>query len=187
MDLEATKEFTSCGLEHPDESKRHGVVALHGRFKNELGENCHLMPVVLVTDSGLMPTKWMQRVLDWHGKLGVTRGPVFRNNNGMRARQTQFSFSIWSRLVKVSEEQPSLFPDKKVDILADCSTRRSFRRGAATRAEILELSDTVTNLNNRWRSVEQAKGKRIHHSSMRSYHSGIRLMLASLLKFSQAM
>ena len=187
MDLEATKEFTSCGLDHPDESKRHGVIALHGRFKNELGENCHLMPVVRVTNLGLEPTKWMQRMFDWYGEMGVTRGPVYRKSHGMRARQTQFSFSIWSRLVKVSEEQPSLFPDKRVDILADYSTRRSFRRGATTRAEILELSETVTNLNNRWRSVEKAKGKRIHHSSMRSYYSGIRLMLTSLLKFSQAM
>jgi hypothetical protein len=187
MDLEATKEFTSCGLAHPDESKRHGVIALHGRFKNELGENCHLMPVVQITNSGLMPTKWMNRMMEWYGEMGVTRGPVFRSNNGMRARQTQFSFSIWSRLVKVSEEQPTLFPDKRVNILSDYSTRRSFRRGATTRAEILELSETVTNLNNRWRSVEKAQGKRIHHSSMRSYYSGIRLMLVSLLKFSQAM
>jgi hypothetical protein len=160
-DLEATKEFTSCGLDHPDESKRHGVIASHGRFKNELGENFHLMPVVRVTNSGSMPAKWMQRVLDWHGEMGVTRGPVIQNNNGVGARQTQLSFSVWSRLVKVSEEQPSLFPDKRVDILADHSTRRSLGRGAATWAEILELSDAVTNLDNRWRSVEQAKGKNL--------------------------
>ena len=187
MDLEATKEFTACGLEHPDAKKRHGVIALHGRFKNELGENCHLMPVVPVTDSGLMPTKWMERMFDWYADRGVTRGPVFRKDDGMRARQTQFSFSIWNRLVQVSREQPALFPDKRVNILMDFSTRRSFRRGATTRAEILELSTMVTDLNNRWRSVEKAQGKRIHHSSMRSYYSGIRLMLVSLLKFSQAM
>jgi hypothetical protein len=41
----------------------------------------------------------------------------------MRARQNQFSFSILSRLVRVSEEQPDLFPDKNVDILTDYSTR----------------------------------------------------------------
>jgi hypothetical protein len=72
MDLEATKEFTNCGLNHPDKFERHGVIALHGRFKNELGENCHLMPVVQVTNSGLMPAKWMQRVSGWCGKMGAT-------------------------------------------------------------------------------------------------------------------
>jgi hypothetical protein len=187
MDLESTREFTMSGLEHPDVAKRHGVIALHGRFKNELGEKCHLMPIVPVTNSGLTPVKWIQRMLEWYAETGVTRGPVFRKADGTRARQTQFSFSIWSRLVKVSEEQPVLFPDNRVNILLDFSTRRSFRRGATTRAEILELPETVTNLNNRWRSVEKAQGRKINHSSMRSYYSGIRLMLESLLKFSQAM
>ena len=78
MGLDATKEFTSCGLDYPDESKHHGMIALRRRFKNELGENCHLMPVVRVTNSSLMPTKWMQHMFDWYGEMGVTtRGPVF--------------------------------------------------------------------------------------------------------------
>ena len=38
MDLEAMQEFTSCGLDHPDESEHHGVTGLHGRFENKLGE-----------------------------------------------------------------------------------------------------------------------------------------------------
>jgi hypothetical protein len=46
MDLEATREFTMSGLEHTKEEKKHVVIALHGRFKNELGERFHLMPVV---------------------------------------------------------------------------------------------------------------------------------------------
>jgi hypothetical protein len=187
MDFESTKEFTMSGLEHPEDAKKHAVIALHGRFKNELGERCHLMPVVSVTSSGLMPTKWIKRMIDWYDQTGVTRGPVFRNGSGMRARQSQFVYSIFSRLVRVSEERPSLFPDKRVDILTDYSTRRSFRRGATSRAEILGLSETITNLNNSWRSVEKAKGRRLNHSSMRSYYSGIRLMLVTLLEFSKAM
>jgi hypothetical protein len=145
------------------------------------------MPVVSVTSSGLMPTKWIKRMIDWYDQTGVIRGPVFRNGSGMRARQSQFGYSIFSRLVRVSEERPSIFADKHVDIMTDYSTRRSFRRGATSRAEILGLSETITNLNNRWRSVEKAKGRRLNHSSMRSYYSGIRLMLVTLLEFSKAM
>jgi hypothetical protein len=125
-------------------------------------------------------------MLKWYEETGVMRGPVFRNGAGMRARQSQFEFSIWSRLVQVLLKKPDLFPDKRVNILANYSTRRS-RRGATSRAEILGLSDTVTNLNNRWRLVEKAKGRRINHSSMQSYYSGIRLMLVPLLKCLQAM
>jgi hypothetical protein len=186
MDLDATKEFTLSGMEHPDERKKHAVMALHGRFKNELGEKCHLMPLVPVTNSGLMPAKWIHQMMDWYEEVGIYRGPVFRNASGMRARQSQFGFSIWNRMAIVADERPELFPDKRVNILLDFSTRRSFRRGATTRAEILELSETITNLNNRWRSVEKARGKRTSHSSMRSYYSGIRLMLETLLKFSIA-
>jgi hypothetical protein len=43
----------------------------------------------------------------------------------------------WIRLVKASLENPELLPDKRVSILEDyTSTRRSFRRGATSRAEI---------------------------------------------------
>jgi hypothetical protein len=107
MDLEATREFAGSGLEHPDEAKRHGVIAFHGRFQNELGENCHLMPIVQVTNSGLTPVKQMQRMFAWCAETGVTRGPVFRKADGTRARQIQFSCSTLSRLVKVSEEHPT--------------------------------------------------------------------------------
>jgi hypothetical protein len=145
------------------------------------------MPLVLKTDSGLMPVKWMEWMMEWYERTGVERGPVFRTRNGTRARQSKFSFSILMRLIRVSKEQPQLFPDQRVKILTDYSTRRrSFWRGATSRAEILGLSETITNLNNRWHSVEKAQGRRINHPNMRSYYSSIRLMLVPLLKFSQA-
>jgi hypothetical protein len=110
MDLEATREFTRSGLElSEDKKKKHAVIALDGRFRDEMGDKCHLMPVVPVTNSRLMPAKWMNRMLDWHGETGVTRGPVFCNRGGLRARQSQFGCSIWSRLLRVSVDEPGLF------------------------------------------------------------------------------
>jgi hypothetical protein len=153
MDLDATREFTASGLEHTKEELKHGVIALHGRFKNEIGEKCHLMPAVRRTDSGLEPAKWIQRKIDWHAETGADRGPVFRKSNGMRDGQSQFSFLMLNRLVRVSEEQSGLFPNINVSILTDCSTRRSFRRGAASGAEIVGLLDGV-----RWR-MQKVKGQ----------------------------
>jgi hypothetical protein len=92
MDLDVTKNFTESGLEHPKEELKHGVIALHGRFKNELGEWCHLMPVVRETTSGLKPTKWIRRMIDWYTETGIDRGPVFRKSNGMRAQQKSIQF-----------------------------------------------------------------------------------------------
>jgi hypothetical protein len=35
MDLEATREFTKNGLEHPKERFRHGVIAAHGGSRSK--------------------------------------------------------------------------------------------------------------------------------------------------------
>jgi hypothetical protein len=45
MDFGAIKEFTEIGLVTTMEEMRHGVIALHSRFKNEIGEMCHIMPI----------------------------------------------------------------------------------------------------------------------------------------------
>lgn len=57
------------GLSH---STPHITIALLGRFKNEIGESYHLMPVVTATPRGLEPKKWIERALsEWerHGRL----------------------------------------------------------------------------------------------------------------------
>jgi hypothetical protein len=78
MDLEATREFTRSGLELAEEKKKQAVIALHGRFKNEIGDKCHLMPLVPVTNSGLMPAKWMNQMLEWYmRRLGSHEDPFF--------------------------------------------------------------------------------------------------------------
>ena len=154
MDLGVTsKEFTkAAGLMTTMEDRRHGVIALHGRFKNEVGEKCHLMPIVQAADSGL--------VIAWYVARDIEVGPVFRTRDGKRARQGQFELSILNRLVRLSTEKPELFPDKNVNVMTDYySTRRSFWRGATTRAEILGLPGTVTDLNNRWRLRMQKDGR----------------------------
>jgi hypothetical protein len=91
-------------------------------FKNEVGERCHLMPVVLVTDSGIMPANWMGRMIKWYDKIGITQGPDFRKASGQRARQSQFGYLIWSRLGQVAVEKPQLFLDKRIDICLMFST-----------------------------------------------------------------
>jgi hypothetical protein len=82
------------------------------------------MPLIRVTNSGLMPAKWITRMLEWYAEAGVTRGPVFRGKMGMRARQSQLGYSIWSRLVRASLDKPELLPYKRVHIMDDYSTRR---------------------------------------------------------------
>jgi hypothetical protein len=57
MDLGGTRLNSARGKVHPKTT--HGVVALLGRFKNEIGEKYHLMPVPMETNSGLKPMVWI--------------------------------------------------------------------------------------------------------------------------------
>ncbi len=74
MDLQGT-------LKHWEESGRsapaHVVVALLGRFKGETGLGYHLMPLVLLTKSGMEPRKWVGRLLKTYEIMKVCHGPLF--------------------------------------------------------------------------------------------------------------
>jgi hypothetical protein len=72
MDLAGTRINSAKGKLHP--KTKHGVVALLGRFKNEIGEKYHLMPVPLETNSGLKPMKWIDRALEWYKEAGIESG-----------------------------------------------------------------------------------------------------------------
>jgi hypothetical protein len=84
IDLAGTRNNTRMGLQNP--RKKHGVVALLGRFKNEIGEKHHLMPFPMKTDSGFEPIIWIERMIDWYREGGIDSGPVFRDKRGECAR-----------------------------------------------------------------------------------------------------
>jgi hypothetical protein len=114
MDLAVTKYFTEAGLSTTMEERRHGVIGLHRRFKNEVGEKCHLMSVGQVTDLGLMPVKWMNQMIAWYAAHDVDSGPVFRTRDGKRATQGKFELSITNRgLFGFLQKNQNFFPTRK--------------------------------------------------------------------------
>ncbi len=62
------------GLNH---ETPHVVITLLGRFKNEVGESHHLMPVLCEAPAGLQPQLWVERVLWEYASQGITRGYMF--------------------------------------------------------------------------------------------------------------
>jgi hypothetical protein len=64
MDLFSTFKHFAEGVNHPKHP--HVVMALRGRFKNEIGELEHLKPLVTKTRSGLGVLVWFQRMLSWY-------------------------------------------------------------------------------------------------------------------------
>jgi hypothetical protein len=94
MDLAVTKYFTEAGLSITMEERRHGVIGLHRRFKNEVGEKCHLMSVGKVTDLGLMPVKWMNQMIAWYAAHDVDSGQCL--GLGMASGQHRVSLNCRS-------------------------------------------------------------------------------------------
>jgi hypothetical protein len=57
--------------------KEYVIVPLLGQFKNELGDQYHLTPLVAETSSGLKIRLWIRRFLDACAMEGRTRGQAF--------------------------------------------------------------------------------------------------------------
>jgi hypothetical protein len=96
MDLHATGKHSQEGINHP--THPHVVMALRGRFKNEVGELEHLKPLAVETKSGLKVGVWFKRMLLWYEARGVTRGPVFWDSRGNRPRAGRYELAILTEL-----------------------------------------------------------------------------------------
>jgi hypothetical protein len=181
MSLTGTALHAEEGALHP--SLPHVVVALLGRFKMEVSEKYHLMPLVLRTDTGLEPAKWIYRMIQWYEEGGVTRGWVFRNKTGDRAKASDYEWDILCELENIQRESPHII-SASVDVFDEFGVSRSFRRGSDTHAINQGVKTEDIERNNRWRTVEQAQGKAaklrmIHH------YSDVRNMLKALLRYSR--
>jgi hypothetical protein len=66
------------GSEHlMAEGKEYVMIPLLGRFKNVVGDQYHLTPIITTTRSGLPVKTWVQRLIEvWKTELQV-RGPAF--------------------------------------------------------------------------------------------------------------
>jgi hypothetical protein len=181
MSLTGTVLHAEEGARHP--TLPHVVVALLGRFKMEVSEKYHLMPLVIRTETGLEPAKWIYRMLQWYDTVGITRGWVFRDKHSDRARASDFEWDILCELEIIQRESPHIIV-ASVDVFEDYGVSRSFRRGSDTHAINQGVKMDDIERNNRWRTVEQAQGKAaklrmIHH------YADVRNMLKALLRYSR--
>jgi hypothetical protein len=184
MDLLGTRTNTVAGKRHATEP--HGVVALLGRFKGEQGELCHLMPLPMLTDSGVKPMIWVNRMLEYYKEIGVQHGPVFRDAKGQMGRYGDFEYGFLQRMASVQIRAPNLLPKQDTDVFAEYSFYCSGRRSATSRALNVQLSETIIDSNNRWRVKESGKGKD-RSQNMRQHYGDVLAMLNVLLAFPKAM
>jgi hypothetical protein len=163
--------------------KPHVKVTLLGRFKNEIGECYHIMPILYTTPRGLEPGKWVSRVLDGYSRVGIHSGYMFRNQDGTKPRIRTLEPAFHDRLEHVKLVRPDLIgPD--VDVTDEYGVSRSFRRGGGTSEATNKGADTsVLELNGRWRKKERSGASR-PNISVREHYTDVRLVLDPRLAFS---
>jgi len=161
------------------------VIPLLGRFKGETGERYHLTPLAAVTSSGIPVKKWVERLVKIKEKRFCTHGPLFGDDRGSILNSRVIEMGLMDRLQSIKETQPGIIPSD-VDVYEDFGISRSFRRGATSTARTRGVDDKYVNLINRWRSFENAKGRR-PTLAMQDHYSDIQILLPELLKFSLAL
>jgi hypothetical protein len=184
-DLGGMRKHHQAGVTHRIAEKRHTTIALLGRFKTEVGEKYHLMPIALRSASGLEPRAWVERMLEWYHVRGIRNGPVFRTIAGSRAHLGIYQGAVMEVLSEIQNDHPEWIP-ASVDVYEEYGMGRSWRRGSNTQAINQKVDARDIDLNNRWRLFENAGG-RTPRLQMQQHYAEVLQLLPSLLRYSKAL
>ncbi len=161
----------------------HIVIALLGRFKKEIGESYHLMPVLASTPGGLHPSRWVRRVLDQYEQKGIVHGYMFRNENGTKMKCKELEQKFHERLETIQERRPDLL-GSEVDVVEEYGVSRSFYQGATSEATNRGAPPDVVELNGQWRKSLKSGASR-PNVTIREHYIDVHLTLNRLLEFSK--
>jgi hypothetical protein len=163
------------------------VVPMMGRFKGETGERNVLRVLVKITSSGIDIGKWVARlvrVLKAEGRNDCkVPGPAFCDEQGQVLSYGYVNDLFHEEVIKVQEMHSELIA-RDVTVADIYNIYRSLRRGATSRATELNYSETLINLNNRWRTTQSNKGTG-GIKKMSQLYVEMSLVTESLLQFSK--
>ena len=165
--------------------RSHCVIPLLGKYKGETGERYHLTPLAYTTKTGLQLGLWVSRVCMHRRAEGRSHGPVFADRWGNMVNPRVFETHILGKLQIIKESHGDLIPDS-VDVFEEYGISRSFRRGSNTHATNQGVSKNDRELMNRWRNVENSKGKKAR-LAMADHYADIRQLVPSLLRYSASL
>jgi hypothetical protein len=163
----------------------HVMLTLKGRFKGEVDERWHLVPISDATRSGLPFRKWMERVL--HRRVNLQdreSGWLFQDRQGARLKFGKYDPLYRALVDQARERHPRLLPEAVET--EDFSLWRSPRRGAVLETTNQDAFEKVIELINRWRKKEAAKGSEAG-LAMRQVYTQVRSTMPTMLKFSMAL
>ena len=118
-------------------------------------------------------------------RLGINAAWLFCDKSGNKLKFEEMNDTILDimELIKEKDENNNLELNE-LNIREEFSINRSFCRGSSTRAQLLEIPTDIIEIVNRWKKVEQAKGKQAKLSMMETY-ADIELLIPKAVKYSE--
>ncbi len=126
----------------------HITIALLGRFKGEIGESYHLLPIVPITWSGIDNKKWVGRLVNFYRSQNITTGLFFHNATGHRIRAGDIEQIFFGCLEQVQSLRSDLISSSE-EVEEEYGIYRSFRRDSTSEATNQGLPPDIINTNNR--------------------------------------
>jgi hypothetical protein len=157
------------------------VITLLGRFKDEIGESYHLIPIMASTPRVLHPRKWVGRVLEEYQKIGIQRGCMYRNADGTWLKIKKLNQNLTKTRIDKHQKTRYNYSKKWCGWRVWCS--RSFWRWGTSEATNKGAPDTVIELNGRWRKSNQGGARKLN-ATIHEHNIDIRLVLDQLQEFS---
>jgi hypothetical protein len=184
LSLDAMAKYLSVAQPRSPELE-YACFALRGRVNGgALEEACHLVHIAAVTASGLTPRLWVLRAVEAYANLGIINGWLFRNKKGEADRMgfyKPYMFELIQRVQDAGTVAERLLPRNEV-ITVSHGIARSGRRGYATHATNVGISDAYIKRLARWREIEAATGRAASlPGGTKDGYSDINQMIKSLL------
>jgi hypothetical protein len=151
------------------------IVTLIGELKEELGTKHHLIALASWRTSGIELRWWLEELLKVQEE-GCKRGPAVGHKDGSVALMSEYDNLLHFFLGKVQDKNPELILHSD-DIEGNYSFLQTFRRTAVGNARGAQLDSSVQNAMNRWRKIEEAKGKHPRFNMVDHYSHARQLML----------
>lgn len=163
----------------------HVVICLLGEFKAETGTDYHMMNVANVTTSGLEVRWWVEKLVDVCKKEGRTSGPAFVDSRGRIASSLDYDATFREVAIEV-QSQTNLIPDD-LDVNVYLSLSRTPRKTAESRSKQAGISSEIQDAVNRWRTVENAKGRKPRFKNTRDTYATAVAEMSNTWRYSYAL
>ncbi len=166
------------------ESLPHVVVALLGKVKGETGEDTHQIGLASKTMSGIEVRWWIEELVRVALSEGRRSGPAFAYPNGKLMASSEYN-ATFLRYLEDIQDQTNLI-EEKIVVSESFGISRTLRKTAQTRATRAGISSLDQAKMNRWRTVENAAGKKPRFE-MRDLYAGVLAQMPVTWRYSYAL